>query len=199
MFPDLTCDDVFRIETKRLWLRWPRARDVDAIMSLAGERDVAEMTARIPHPIERLGTESFVIGARSGNAEGTALVMALALRSAPTALIGLVSIEPDPEAHEPHLGYWLGKPFWGRGLMSEAAGAMIDAFFGYANGRMLTSDTIVGNDPSRRVLEKCGFVHHGSAMRSFPARGGNRSIHRFRLDRSGWLGRARRDFGLDPT
>ena len=27
MFPDLTRDDVFRLETRRLWLRWPRAAD----------------------------------------------------------------------------------------------------------------------------------------------------------------------------
>jgi hypothetical protein len=50
MFPDLLRDDVFRLETRRLWLRWPRAADTALIASLAGERDVAEMTANIPHP-----------------------------------------------------------------------------------------------------------------------------------------------------
>jgi hypothetical protein len=33
MFPDLTADDIFRIETERLWLRWPRASDALAITS----------------------------------------------------------------------------------------------------------------------------------------------------------------------
>ena len=50
MFPDLTRDDVFRLETRRLWLRWPRLADVQAIVRLAGEKAVADMTARIPHP-----------------------------------------------------------------------------------------------------------------------------------------------------
>ena len=50
MFPDLTRDDVFRLETRRLWLRWPRHADVQAIVRLAGETAVAEMTASIPHP-----------------------------------------------------------------------------------------------------------------------------------------------------
>ena len=50
MFPDLLRDDVFRLETRRLWLRWPRAGDAAMIARLAGERDVAERTANIPHP-----------------------------------------------------------------------------------------------------------------------------------------------------
>ena len=38
MFPDLLRDDVFRLETRRLWLRWPRAGDVSLVARLAGER-----------------------------------------------------------------------------------------------------------------------------------------------------------------
>ena len=41
MFPDLTRDDVFRLETRRLWLRWPREADVPSLVRLAGEKVVA--------------------------------------------------------------------------------------------------------------------------------------------------------------
>lgn len=186
MFPDLTRDDVFRIETRRLWLRWPQARDAAAIVRLAGEQAVAEMTARIPHPIEPLGTDTFVIEARRANAEGESLTMALALRSAPTALIGIVSIHADPGASGPHLGYWLGVPHWGAGLMSEAAETLVNAYFAYAGGTELTSAAITSNGASRRVLEKCGFVRQGSARQAFPARGGERDVDLFRLTRAGW-------------
>lgn len=194
MFPDLTRDDVFRIETRRLWLRWPVARDADAIVALAGERAVAEMTARIPHPIERVQVDAFVIAARRGNAEGAGLTMALAPRSAPAALVGIVSIEPDGQADGPHLGYWLGRPHWGSGLATEAAAAMIDAFFRYAGGAVLTSDILAGNAASGRVLEKCGFVQDGSCRRSFPARGDDRPVQTFRLERAAWRARGRCDF-----
>ncbi len=53
MFPDLFRDDVFRIETRRLWLRWPTARDAESILRLAGDPAVARMTAGIPLPFER--------------------------------------------------------------------------------------------------------------------------------------------------
>lgn len=53
MFPDYFRDDVFRLETQRLWLRWPTAADAPLIEKLAGEREIAEFTARIPHPYPR--------------------------------------------------------------------------------------------------------------------------------------------------
>jgi hypothetical protein len=64
MFPDLLRDDVFRLETRRLWLRWPRAADAALIASLAGEREVAEMTAHIPHPYPPGAAAEFVLKAR---------------------------------------------------------------------------------------------------------------------------------------
>src|SRR4051795_4801193 len=116
MFPDLTRDDVFRLETRRLWLRWPRLADTQAIVRLAGDKAVAEMTALIPHPYPPDGAERFVFEARKGNAEGTGLQMAITPKGKPNALIGLVRIGP---AHDgttlPHLGYWLGVPSWGHG------------------------------------------------------------------------------------
>ncbi|MFZ0559474.1 MAG: N-acetyltransferase, partial [Methylovirgula sp.] len=50
MFPDLTRDDVFRLETTRLWLRWPRASDAAAVAAFAALPQVAQMTGNIPHP-----------------------------------------------------------------------------------------------------------------------------------------------------
>src|SRR3954471_7528500 len=70
MFPDLTRDDVFRLETRRLWLRWPRLADAPAIVRLAGEKAVAEMTAFIPHPYPPEIGERFIFQARQSNADG---------------------------------------------------------------------------------------------------------------------------------
>lgn len=185
MFPDLTRDDVFRLETRRLWLRWPRQADVRAIVALAGEKGVAEMTATIPHPYPPDAAEGFVLSTRRRNAEGAGLVMAITPRSRPTELIGVVGISGSGD--EPELGYWLGIPFWGQGLATEAARALIDAFFAYSGGRELRASARVINAPSRRVIEKCGFKAVGSGLRHFPARGGVFPVDQFRLDRRTWV------------
>jgi RimJ/RimL family protein N-acetyltransferase len=185
MFPDLTRDDVFRIETRRLWLRWPTAKDAPAILQLAGERAVAEMTARIPHPLERAGLDMFLLKVRSANSAGTGLTMAIALRTAPANLIGLVALTGD--AAEPHLGYWLGQPWWGAGLMSEAAGSLVHAYFAYAGGARLKAYALPDNPSSGRVLEKTGFRRAGCTVRPYPARGGDREVDLFELDRAAWV------------
>lgn len=190
MFPDLTRDDVFRIETRSLWLRWPRAKDVDAIVRLAGDRSVAEMTARIRYPIDRAETEAFVLDARGGNAAGGGLAMALSLRAEPDGLVGMIGISGDAAEDGPHLGYWLGRPYWGRGLATEAAEAIVHAYFAYAGGSVLTSDARVENPASRRVLEKSGFVRTGTAAGYFPVRGCDLTCDRFRLDRVAWSARS---------
>src|SRR5207253_5948690 len=111
MFPDLTRDDVFRLETRRLWLRWPRQADVQAIVRLAGEKAVAEMTARIPHPLAAADVEAFILRTRRENAEGTGLTVAITPKGKPNAVIGMVGIAPEAEAEAgvraAHLGYWI--------------------------------------------------------------------------------------------
>ena len=89
MFPDLTRDDVFRLETRRLWLRWARQADAQALVRLAGEKAVAGMTARIPHPLDPPSVDKFILDSRQANADGRALVMAITPRRHPTQAIGI--------------------------------------------------------------------------------------------------------------
>ena len=185
MFPELTHDDVFRIETRRLWLRWPRAADGPAILRHAGERAVAEMTARIPHPLKSAAVETFVLDTRRANAEGRGLTMAVTPRAEPAGVVGFVAITPDAEGRAA-LGYWMAVPAWGQGLATEAGRAMIDAFFAYTDGREILASARVVNPASRRVLEKCGFAYAGSGLRAMPARGGVFPVDEFRLDRRAW-------------
>lgn len=185
MFPDLTRDDVFRLETRRLWLRWPRQADVAALVRLAGEKAVAEMTGVVPHPYARSDGERFVIESRLANTEGRRLTMAITPRAKPSELIGVVGIAFDREM-SPMLGFWLGMPAWGQGIGTEAARALIDAFFAYTQGRELTSSVRVVNPGSRRVLEKCGFTQTGSGLQPFPVRGAVLPVDHFRLERRTW-------------
>lgn len=185
MFPDLTRDDVFRLETRRLWLRWPRSADVAALVQLAGDEVVAEMTGVVPHPYGPGDGTEFVLKARAGNAEGRSLALAITPRTRPGTLIGVVGISAEAGA-APCLGYWLGTPHWGEGFATEAARALIDAYFAYTPARDLTAWVRVTNPASRRVLEKCGFAAAGSSLKGFPARGGLLPGDDFVLDRRKW-------------
>ena len=185
MFPELTRDDVFRLETRRLWLRWPRMADANAILRLAGEKAVAEMTASIPHPYPSQAVEPFIFGARKGNALGEHLVLAVTPRSKPNELIGMIGAHKQASG-VPFIGYWLGTPHWGKGYATEAVQGLIDSLFSLIDLPAIEADTRVINPASRRVLEKSGFRAEGSFLKSLPARGGLFPCEQFRLDRSTW-------------
>lgn len=183
-FPELTRDDVFRLETRRLWLRWPRHADAEAVATLAGDRAVAEATARLPHPYPREAADAFVLETRARALRGECLRLALAPKAQPTRLVGMIGVEPNA-AGDGVLGYWLGKPYWGQGLATEAARAMIDAVFTVTPVAAIAASVRVGNPASRRVLEKCGFLAEGPAFQDTPLRG-RIPVDTFRLSRRDW-------------
>ena len=60
---------------------------------------------------------------------------------------------------ECELGYWIGKPYWGQGLIPEAAGAILRHAFENLGMRAVWCGYYDGNEKSRRVQEKLGFVY----------------------------------------
>ncbi|HTE75927.1 MAG TPA: GNAT family N-acetyltransferase [Xanthobacteraceae bacterium] len=166
------------LRTERLVLRALCQRDVPVIVQLAGDRRVAENTARIPHPYSTDAAEQFVAQANRQNDSAT---FAITLDGAP---IGACGIDVRQDGAE--LGYWLGVPFWGCGYATEAVRAVIDYAFSELSHELLQSGARVSNPASRRVLEKCGFQWTGVRLCRIRAINSAAPIDRFRLDRRLW-------------
>ena len=66
----------------------------------------------------------------------------------------------DLPEEEGEIGYWIGVPFWGRGLIPEAVRELIRHGFEDLKLKRLWCGYFDGNIKSRRVQEKCGFVYH---------------------------------------
>ncbi len=100
-----------RIRAKRLSLRKLEDRDAEPIAALAGDWDIARMTASIPTPtrhfarawMQSLAPDEFV---RAVEYQGE--------------LIGAVGYLTREDGSA-EIGYWIGKPWWGRGFATEAA------------------------------------------------------------------------------
>jgi RimJ/RimL family protein N-acetyltransferase len=60
---------------------------------------------------------------------------------------------------ECELGYWLGKPFWGKGIIPEAAREMLRHAFEDLGMAKVWCGYYDGNTKSKRVQEKCGFMY----------------------------------------
>ena len=70
---------------------------------------------------------------------------------------------PAPAAARtgPHLGYWLGQPYWGDGYMTEAARGFVARIFAARAGDTIYSGAFADNAASLRVQEKLGFARDG--------------------------------------
>ena len=67
---------------------------------------------------------------------------------------------PTNADDEGELGYWIGEPFWGQGLIPEACTELIRHGFEDLKLKRLWCGYFEGNEKSRRAQEKCGFVYH---------------------------------------
>lgn len=61
--------------------------------------------------------------------------------------------------NEYEIGYWLGVPFWGKGIIPEAVRCLMKYAFETLRSPQLWSGYFDGNDKSRRVQEKCGLIY----------------------------------------
>jgi RimJ/RimL family protein N-acetyltransferase len=189
MFNEITCDDVYRLETARLWLRWPRAADAPQIARYAGEKAVAEMTSRIRHPYPAEDAERYVLETRANNALGESLGLIITSKQRPNDVLGAIGLAetPDPKAVE--IGYWIGVPFWRKGYASEAVSAVVDAGFELSDATRIEGRVRTVNLASRQVLENNGFSYSRDETLFMPAREASYPVHWLALERAAWFAR----------
>jgi RimJ/RimL family protein N-acetyltransferase len=192
MLPDIALDDIFQLETARLWLRWPRAADAAAIARFASKKEVAETTAVIPHPYPAGAAEEFIFRARERNAIGQSIELVAVLNRSPRQLIGTVAVR-FPEGGLPVLGYAFDSTFWRQGFATEAVGALVDTVFMLTDNPGVAAHVMPENRASARVLEKISFTWRRRGLSDQPGRCSNGPVDRFELDRADW--HANRGFG----
>jgi RimJ/RimL family protein N-acetyltransferase len=187
MFPDLARDDVFRLETPRLWLRWPRICDAASIHKFCSQWEVARYTARIPHPYPVGSAERFIYAAREANASGRDLTLVMTTPKGKCDAIGSISLE-SRGADRLALGFALAPEAWGKGLATEAVEAVVGAAFSLTPAVEILTSVRVENEASKAVLNKSGFALVGTGLQGAPARGGMVECESFRLVRGDWAG-----------
>ncbi len=158
------------VETPRLTLRDLRAADAPRIARYVGDIKVARMLAAVPLPYAEADALEFIAGMREANAGGQGLGLAIAENHDRDALIGVISFIGTVASAE--IGWWLGRPYWGRGFASEAAAALVRVAFLESRLQRLTAGAFFDNPASLHVQDKVGFIRTGESQRHNLARDG---------------------------
>src|SRR5262245_14832205 len=147
------------IRTRRLILRPFTMDDAAEVTRLAGDREIASTTLLIPHPYAVEDARSWFGAHQAALDDRSGLDLAVCVRAG--ALVGSVGLIFHTGHDRGEIGYWIGRPLWGRGYATEAAGAMLNYGFETVGLHKIHAYHYTRNPASGRVLEKIGMRPEG--------------------------------------
>lgn len=140
-----------------------RDDDREALLRFANNRRVwRNLKDRFPHPYGEAQADAWLALNRT-HPERTG--WAIEVDGLAVGGIGLVPGE-DVHAKSAHIGYWLGEPYWGRGIMTDAVRRVSDYALSKLGYLRLEAPVYEWNPASMRVLQKCGYVREGVMRKS---------------------------------
>jgi RimJ/RimL family protein N-acetyltransferase len=145
-----------------------RSSDKPALVQHLNDPDIYDRTLRIPFPYTDAAADEWLALVAKFTAQQGRPVQ-LAIRSADDALIGGCGFDDFQvgKSHRAEVGYWLAKPFWGRGIMTAVVQRVCRHAFEEFGLVKITAHVFSHNPASARVLEKCGFQEEGFLRKHF--------------------------------
>jgi len=172
------------IELTGIRLRPLRAGDAAAWHAYLSDPQVTELTS---YPQMSLAeVQSMLARVTQAYSAGSSCKWAVALQD-DDQLVGTCGFNEWSRTHGwAELAYELARPYWGRGVMSQAVAACLGWAFGAPPFNRVHAFVMIGNRRSERVLERAGFTREG-CLRSFRvSRGLPRDFSVFSILRSEW-------------
>ena len=139
------------------------AKDVEAIVENANNREVSKyMRDSFPYPYTKENAVQWIDFVKKNY---SSLFFAIADE---TELIGGIGAVPQTDVHRfsAEVGFWLGQSHWNKGIITIALPVFCNYLFTKFNFNRLTANVFEGNEASKKVLEKTGFVLEGTQRKN---------------------------------
>ncbi|MEB2314126.1 MAG: GNAT family N-acetyltransferase [Sorangiineae bacterium] len=145
------------LRTRRLLLRRAQPSDLDALHAILSDEEAMRYWSTAPH--RSLETTQEWLRAMIASTPEESEDFIIEYEGKAVGKVGFYRL--------PELGFILRRNLWGRGLVSEAASAVIEHVFQTRDVEELQADADPRNVASIRVLERLGFVETGRAERTY--------------------------------
>lgn len=177
------------LTTERLTLRPFRAGDADEMHRLVNDWSVVRGLARLPYPYPRTLADDWIASTAADLAAGRAFHLAITgLDGEREILVGAVGLRVAADGQAADLGYWVGRPYWGHGVATEAAGRLSRWALANLALERLTASAATDNAASAAVLQRIGFRATGTSVEPFLSRGAAQEVRRFEATREDLFG-----------
>ena len=174
------------IHTTRLTLRALFQSDTAFILPLIQEKEVAATTLRIPHPCTDANVKAWFDQQQQDFTHGKSVRWAI-VQPVEDHLIGIIKLVFHAEFESAELGYWIGKPYWGRGYATEAARVVLQFGFDTLQLNRIEAFAMIQNGASFRIFDKLGMQPEGYHRQLIKKWGVFRDVKSYSILRSEWL------------
>jgi [ribosomal protein S5]-alanine N-acetyltransferase len=155
-----------RLETERLILRAVEEDDAPDLFPIMNDPEVTE-NLLLPHPYPEERVTQWIISGREALQRAERYEIAVVPKDTGRA-IGVCSLYRVSWEHmSAELVYWIGKEYWGKGYITEAARRMLEFGFKELGLERICVGCFARNTASERVIEKLGFKPEGLARGEF--------------------------------
>ena len=156
------------LKSKNFVLRPIRKSDKESLIKNVNSRDVYRYTLRIPYPYTKKDWEkwikhSFYIRRKKKPNEINFVIDI-------NGVVGGIGLM-DIEGHKAEIGYWLGKKYWNRGIITKAVRLVTNFAFRNLKLNRIYAPIFIKNRASARVLEKNGYKRE-KILRSYHIKDG---------------------------
>jgi len=146
-------------------------KDIDSFVEFLNEKEIYINTLTIPFPYTKENSEWFVSFVKKNKKEHGRIIN-WAIRNKEEKLIGVVGFDNGIDGHKAEIGYWLAKPYWKKGIMSEAVKKICEIGFNEFGLSRITANVFEQNIGSARVVEKCGFTLEAACLKNYYKKNG---------------------------
>ncbi len=148
---------IYPIRTERLVLRHPEMRDAPRLVELLKEPSVSRNIPRIKHPYTRADGVKWLHRVRKPRfnpsfGRGYDFMIEMGGQ-----VVGCCHLSWNLKERRAFFGYWVGKPYRGQGIATEASRGLVDFAFARLGAERVWAMAFADNLASRRVLEKAGL------------------------------------------
>lgn len=175
-----------RLETSRLILRPWLETDAEALYKYAKDPAIGPIAGWPPHT----SVENSLEIIRTVFAAPETYAVVLKETGEPVGSAGIMFNDGTHSAAmkngEAEIGYWIGVPYWGQGLIPEAVQCLLHCCFTDLNLSAVWCGYYDGNRQSRRVMEKCGLTYHHTETGNTSPLGDIRTEHFMRITAEEW-------------
>jgi len=142
--------------TKRLILRKISSEDIPSLVKYGNNKKIAGNVLNIPYPYREPDAVFRIAYVSQGHKNKTRYVFSIIFRES-EEFIGEVSLHLDSQKNVAQLAYWIGEPFWSRGIATEATRAVIEFGFAKLNLDIIFAECHMENKASEKVLLNNGM------------------------------------------